>query len=66
VPWGNRGAIDDDALDRMTRSLDRATEAGQWTVAEAIIRQIERLEMARAGNVVRIEAQRSRAAEFGG
>ncbi len=51
---------DEDPLDRLTRSLDRATDAGQWKVAEAIIRQIERIELARAGNVVSLEARRSR------
>jgi hypothetical protein len=49
-----------DPLDLLTRSLDRATEAGQWEVAKAIIRQIERLELERAGNVTPIDAKRTR------
>lgn len=53
-------AESDDPLDRLARSLDRATAAGQWKVAEAIIRQIERVEIARAGNVVPIDAKRTR------
>ena len=51
---------DGDPLARLTRSLDRATAAGQWKVAEAIIRQIERIEIERAGNVVAIDVKRAR------
>jgi len=40
---------DADPLECLTRSLDRATAAGQWKVAEGIIRQIERIEVARSG-----------------
>lgn len=33
------------------RSLDRATEARQWKLAEILARRLERLDLARAGAI---------------
>jgi len=52
--------VDDaDPLDRLARSLDRATAAEQWEVAKGIIRQLERIELSRAG-VPSLEDERRR------
>ena len=51
---------DEVPLDRLTRALDRATAAEQWDLAKSILRQIERLELARAGNVVALDVERAR------
>ena len=50
----SKGRDNEDPLDRLTRSLDRATAAGKWDLAERIMEQIKRVEIARADNVVSI------------
>jgi hypothetical protein len=41
----------DAELTLAVRALDRATEAGEWKLAEVLARRLERLELARSGAI---------------
>lgn len=49
-----------DNVDRLTRSIALAAEAGQWAVVELLGRQLEAVTRASAGNVVDLSARRRR------
>ena len=48
----------DDDVARLTRAIEHATQAGEWTLATRLIGQLERITRAAAGNVVELEAAR--------
>jgi hypothetical protein len=45
------GPLTEDEIGLAVRALDRATEAGQWGLAEVLARRLERLELARSGAI---------------
>ena len=47
-----------DDVSRLTTALVQATTAGEWALAKMLAAQLERIELARAGNVVPLRARK--------
>jgi len=53
-------ASGDDVEAALVKALDRAAEAGRFDVVSQLARELEARRLSRAGNVVRLDEERSR------